>query len=185
MGESFDLQRSEACLKTLVDTFNAFNGDLPASEGVTIPDEDINEILTGKREQSSPDSIDGSLWGYFQAAANLIKGRCFFITNNGLVGIGPSDMQPYDQDEVHIIHGAETPFILRRCAVKEDEQDEHTSSTTEGEKSVYRGNYDGSGNRILYHVIGECYVHCLMNGEWLEGKDRSDPLSYMDRIELF
>ncbi|KAJ4353554.1 uncharacterized protein N0V89_005284 [Didymosphaeria variabile] len=65
------------------------------------------------------------------------KDRRFFITQTGFLGLGPDPAEP--GDEVYIIQGASTPFVLR---------------PTEDSRS--------------YKIIGEAYVHGVMDGEFMQ-----------------
>lgn len=49
---------------------------------------------------------------YAENAHNTLRGRAFFITSKGYVGIGPDDIA--EDDTVVILYGARTPFILRK-----------------------------------------------------------------------
>lgn len=48
---------------------------------------------------------------FLLGVAVMIKERCFFLTANNLIGIGPLDSEPHDV--IALIAGAETPFVLR------------------------------------------------------------------------
>ena len=61
------------------------------------------------------------------------------MTRGGYIGLFPLDTQV--KDEVAIFHGCDTPFVIRRSA----------------------SHQDGS-----HTVIGECYVHGMMQGELFE-----------------
>jgi len=76
--------------------------------------------------------------------------RCFFVTETGLMGIGPRIAAPGDM--VCIVNGACVPLILRE--MKPGTQDEEVMST--GERK----------GKVLY--IGDAYVDGLMNGEGYE-----------------
>ena len=79
----------------------------------------------------------------------VCKGRTLFITNDGVMGLGPNTTR--FEDKVCIIHGCRVPFIIRRI----EEQKVWVSK----------------GRVILkefYVLIGECYVHGFMNGEALK-----------------
>ncbi|KAF7592422.1 hypothetical protein BBP40_000270 [Aspergillus hancockii] len=78
---------------------------------------------------------DGKSWRFVQAAQNACSGRRLFITDAGMLGLGPAAMEPGDR--LCILFGASTPFILRR----------HGQS---------------------WQLIGECYVKCLMSGEFVK-----------------
>lgn len=72
-------------------------------------------------------------------AAN--KERRLFATRRGYVGSGPPWMS--NNDVVCIIHGADTPFLIRKSPTSDD-------------------------GKVVYTLVGECYVHGMMNGEGLE-----------------
>jgi hypothetical protein len=92
---------------------------------------------------------------YFMELVDITMGhRVVFFTHQGYLGIGPPNMQ--EDDVVFIPHGAETPFVLRPNHMPPD---------------------IGAGEiwQTLYHVIGECYVHGLMDGEaFAEGSGFSE-----------
>jgi hypothetical protein len=69
------------------------------------------------------------------------KSRRFFVTQAGLLGLGPDSAGI--GDEVYIISGASTPFLLR-CG-KENQQ---------------------------LQIIGESYVHGIMDGEFMQRKPK-------------
>lgn len=71
----------------------------------------------------------------------FLQGRAVFRTRAGLIGIGPDYMK--EGDQVWDVLGGEVPFILRAAA--RDENDGRT--------------------KLLYNLVGECYVHGIMNGE--------------------
>lgn len=74
----------------------------------------------------------------FQATVSLIcSWRCFFVTHTGHMGIGPLDM--HEGDVVAVLFGSTIPFALRRV--------------------------DGPADR--YVLLGECYVHGIMDGEFV------------------
>ena len=78
--------------------------------------------------------------GYtFQSAVSLIcSWRRFFVTGSGHMGIGPVGMRR--DDVVAVLFGSTTPFVVRRV--------------------------DGMAKR--YKLVGECYVHGIMDGELVE-----------------
>lgn len=78
----------------------------------------------------------------FNAAfSDAMEVREIFSTKSGLIGIGPPYIQPGDL--LCIIIGAQSPFLVRRCM----------SPTAE--------------SAPVYELVGDCYVHGLMNGEGL------------------
>jgi hypothetical protein len=72
---------------------------------------------------------------------HVCNGRRLFMTNDGHFGIGPRAMEP--EDEVAVLFGGITPFIVR------------SASQRRKEPQVY-----GS-----YRFVGESYVHGFMKGE--------------------
>jgi len=77
--------------------------------------------------------------------------RVFFITKDGLMGLGPRHTRP--GDEVVVLSGSQIPFILRNRRI----------STVQFDLGI------GSLRLIWqYRVLGDCYVHGIMNGEAVE-----------------
>jgi hypothetical protein len=66
--------------------------------------------------------------------------RRFCVTKRGYLAIVPPRSEPGDL--IYILHGTQTPFALRRC--------------TEGSPDIY-------------DLVGECYVHGVMDGESILG----------------
>ena len=89
-------------------------------------------------------SIDKSTWDeawtFNGPFSDAMEARVIFTTKRGLIGIGPPYMQ--SGDLICIIIGAQTPFLVRKI-----------KSATE--------------QAPMYEVVGDCYVHGLMNGEGL------------------
>lgn len=75
------------------------------------------------------------------------SGRKLFITRQGLIGLGPSWMEP--GDEVWVLSGGSVPFILRPLKNTGIEK-----SCNEIERS-----------QKCHIVIGDCYTHGIMFGE--------------------
>ncbi|CAO2650180.1 Nn.00g014720.m01.CDS01 [Neocucurbitaria sp. VM-36] len=72
---------------------------------------------------------------YRLALEGNICGWRFFTTQGGFVGLGPPNTMAGDL--VYVLNGASVPFLLRRSATRTG----------------------------AYRLVGECYVHGLMNGE--------------------
>ena len=87
-------------------------------------------------------SIWDEAWMFNAAFSDAMDTRVIFTTKRGLIGIGP----PYIQagDLLCIIIGAQTPFLVRK----------RMSPISEKAAPVYE-------------LVGDCYVHGLMNGEGL------------------
>lgn len=92
------------------------------------------------------------------AIALACQNRCFFKTQNNYIGIGPAEMKLLDN--VVILYGGRTPYILRPC---------NHSWIGGGSLPMARGEDDGS--RFL---VGDCYVHGVMNGEMMERSDNEE-----------
>lgn len=75
------------------------------------------------------------------AVALTVYEKRLFISSKGYIGWGPNTMCP--GDTIAVLHGSNMPFVVRALP----EQPAGVSS--------------GSG----YTMVGECYVHGLMNGE--------------------
>lgn len=74
-------------------------------------------------------------------AFHVCNGRRLFMTNDGHIGIGPRAMEP--GDEVVVLFGGITPFIVRSIWQRRKESEGHGS----------------------YRFVGESYVHGFMKGE--------------------
>ena len=74
---------------------------------------------------------------YYTSVPSFTKGRVFFTTAEGHIGLAPREVRPGDQ--VCIVLGYQSPLVLR-------------------------ANEDGD-----YTVIGECYLHGVMDGAGLFG----------------
>lgn len=81
----------------------------------------------------------GDAFRWSHEATLVTRYRCFAVTAQGYYVLGPSSIE--QGDVVAILNGGRTPFLLRR-----------------------RGEDDADG----WTLVGECYVHGLMNGEALQ-----------------
>ncbi|KAF2121032.1 hypothetical protein BDV96DRAFT_566128 [Lophiotrema nucula] len=86
---------------------------------------------------------------YATAAAAAQQHRKMFQTEDWKVGHGPATLDPGQEDVVCILQGAEVPFVLRPRGI-----------------SRYKNQ--------SYEVVGECYVHGIMDGEAVEGLEQID-----------
>ena len=80
---------------------------------------------------------------YTRTSPSVCMLRRFYITSKGYMGIGPLEMSVGDQ--VHILIGGNVPFLLRH-------QDNKTV-------------IDNSSKVCRYKLIGDCYLHGIMDGE--------------------
>ena len=109
------------------------------------------------------DRLISRMWGS--------QGISFFRSMDGRFGLGTSAIQP--GDEVWLLEGGQTPFILRRDPARTFEMSVTTSSSIATEKdhfisffsSLLSGDGSGSRARSGYRVLGETYVHGVMYGE--------------------
>ncbi|KAE9368220.1 HET-domain-containing protein [Stipitochalara longipes BDJ] len=94
----------------------------------------------------------GALWespSIIQVRGSIpvaVLGRRFFVTKTGYIGIGPSKIQ--EGDEIWVVASCKVPIIARKCAGEE------------GVKLI-------TDDTIfpLYTLVGDCYVHGVMDGE--------------------
>lgn len=103
----------------------------------------------------SPSSQEAIAW--MEAFEKCAAGRRLFVTARGFIGMGPPGATV--DDEVVLIFGAATPFVVRH---------------PEGSKC---GLFSSLGCNLPFHMVGECYIHGLMDGEGLrlvstQGGDR-------------
>ncbi|KAH7410679.1 heterokaryon incompatibility protein-domain-containing protein [Cadophora sp. MPI-SDFR-AT-0126] len=82
--------------------------------------------------------------------------RRVFSLKEGYLGLGPAAMEV--GDEVVILFGGMTPFVVRPVPMQDDQCKEYRS----------------------YYFVGECYVHGIMHGEAVEAwrKSGSDAVFY-------
>lgn len=83
------------------------------------------------------------------AIARGISNRSFFVTPGKLIGIGPPQLGV--QDRIVIIAGAQMPFVVRSIT-------------------------DQNGLQGQYTIIGEAYVHGVMDGSSVPLDDDGDPI---------
>ncbi|KLO94933.1 heterokaryon incompatibility protein (het-6OR allele) [Fusarium fujikuroi] len=114
------------------------------SEGFRAPsvvkDDQDKDPLGGKYKRPSMQRLTPlgrrKLRNFEKQMRNATQGRKLFMTESGLLGLGPKTLgQSSSKDEVWILMGARVPFILHHI---------------EGSK---------------YRVVGEAYVHGVMYGE--------------------
>jgi len=79
------------------------------------------------------------------AVTSATTNRRFFLTEQGYMGLGPTNMQI--GDAVYVLCGGNTPFLLRSA----------------GAKFV-----PDVGQRECQILVGDCYVHGIMDGEAMD-----------------
>jgi Heterokaryon incompatibility protein (HET) len=96
------------------------------------------------------DLTAGSWTNEVYALFPAIARSVFFLTQDGRPGLGPLDTEP--GDVVAIMAGGDVPYVLRESSVV------------------------GQGSR--YRLVGECYVHGIMDGEAV-GPNKYKDLDYI------
>ena len=84
---------------------------------------------------------------YAMLADSMLAGRRLFVTESGHLGIGPMNLQPGDL--ICVLIQAEVPFALR------------------SKRIVNRKRLFWEPEQIHAELVGECYVHGIMDGECL------------------
>lgn len=67
--------------------------------------------LPVKGASGSTRNICGDTHRFLATTEELCRGRCFFVTKGGLMGLGPRIMSP--GDKVCILFGSQVPFVMR------------------------------------------------------------------------
>ncbi|KAK4973388.1 hypothetical protein LTR42_005373 [Elasticomyces elasticus] len=108
----------------------------------------------GKRDQTSLPVVDSemALFGVAVKAATFL--RCFFITERGYFGLGPSQARP--GDDVKVFLGGRVPFVVRSV----------DPSNAPSGSSAPPGGY--------FSLVGDCFVQGIMDGESCVNVDRTD-----------
>ncbi len=126
------------------------------------------EHLVNNNESGGESASSGA--GPFSAFArspSLL--RNFFTTNTSYFGLGPSYTRP--GDVVVIFNGDTTPFVLR--PIKPDRQLTNLS-VEEKTKDIFSPDEQ-------YELVGECYVHGLMDNEVIAPQWRTKEQSFWIR----
>ncbi|KAH8768217.1 hypothetical protein F5883DRAFT_616865 [Diaporthe sp. PMI_573] len=88
------------------------------------------------------------------AITSAISGRRLFITEKNYMGLGPAGTT--EGDMVHVVAGGHTPFVTRRS-------DKHQAI-----------DIPGVGRQDCLSLIGDCYVHGIMDGEAVKDQGMMD-----------
>lgn len=108
-----------------------------------------------------------------ECAAN---GRCFFMTQNGRLGIGPSTVRP--DDTVYILHGSRVPIILRKSGISKTckdkvveklvlSTDDRTTAKVAAGRETSKFSVCNEKHEDCYKVVGDAYIHGIMNGNMI------------------
>ncbi|OGM45269.1 hypothetical protein ABOM_006437 [Aspergillus bombycis] len=126
----------------------------------------LNSLGIDVSDLGAHDSYSSSIRSFIMQATYRRK---FFFTANGRTGLGPVGTEI--DDTVCIFPGAKTPFILRRRPT--------------GVGGVGGGRYRYPFIRLAmkaHEILGDCYVHRLMDGEAMH--DWEDVGSNYNRLEI-
>jgi hypothetical protein len=145
----FFLDFREATIrKYTLDHANSTPGPKPLSENENLLQEE-GEFLE-LRYNAKPyferfqEHMVGS-FSFSNALGSCCNGRCFGVTEKGYMVVAPPGTK--EGDMLCLIMGAQVPFLLRPLSDSEEE---------------------ASNGKRCYALVGECYVHGMMDGEGLE-----------------
>ncbi|KAJ4310661.1 hypothetical protein N0V94_008334 [Neodidymelliopsis sp. IMI 364377] len=82
----------------------------------------------------------------YESLVGMMEKQTFFVTKSGYMGIGPERTRAGDQ--VWVFHGGNVPFVMRKVGKEEE------------------------GDGPLLKLVGDAYVHGIMDGEALDGEAR-------------
>jgi hypothetical protein len=116
---------------------------------------------------SNPPDLNFDLYASIKTA---IMRRRFFITQMGYIGLGPAGVQP--GDELYLLLGGRAPFVLRQSGF-------HSVPIIPDRPGI------GSVRRLGHKVIGDCYVHGLMDGEAMQAWNKNARAWLDESKELF
>lgn len=133
----------DAHWKTLVGNRCERSQAAPESFGELFPR--VRRFL--ERKQAKDESFDANgeeyaaLWPFMKLLLNTFEMMRFGVTGKGYFGLFVNETQP--GDVIHILLGQHTPYVLRRSSAL--------------------------ANR--FQLVGQCYTHGIMNGEFVGSKD--------------
>ncbi|KAM0277826.1 hypothetical protein ACHAQH_005530 [Verticillium albo-atrum] len=128
------------------------------------PDHDVSieslKLVLEQQDDSkrTSSSYDYSTLIYVTQLIATCKGRTFFTTDEGYIGLGPKHTKP--GDKVFALLGCDVPLVLR-------------NHRTGGSKANLQGD-------TAFEVVGDSYIHGLMCGEALLGPLPNDCKMTMD-----
>lgn len=109
----------------------------PTSGPGTHGEDGVGFMSLGPRDPDLGREHDNTVGASVKANTFL---RRIFITDHSYMGLGPPNLQP--GDEIHVLLGGRTPFVLRPVHAIE-----------------------GPVPFFLYMLVGDCYLHGFMDGE--------------------
>lgn len=113
------------------------------------------EVPEGTGQTEAPDARR-----FYEALCHACSNRTFFVTRKGYMGIGPGNMgnMGREGEQVFVLGGAELPFILMKGR-------SHPQYWSLRDRASASDEDDEDGSQASFSVIGECYVHGIMDGE--------------------
>ncbi len=102
---------------------------------------------------------------YHARLASCLPIHSFFTTKGGLMGLGPRNAQV--GDSVIVMSGSRIPFLLRSTRLGQVLLDETVNKL----RLIWQ-----------YQVIGDCYVHGIMNGEAVKDMDWANDYEVYDLV---
>lgn len=91
-----------------------------------------------------------ALFSYKAHMLGMLPDRRLSTTKKGYLGLGPASMLV--RDLICVLKGAEVPFVLRE-----------TGEVVRRSKSLWKK------EQLLCILVGECYVHGIMDGQFWRG----------------
>ena len=92
---------------------------------------------------------------YLAAFLGCFIGRQYFSLSTGHLGLGPLDVR--NGDLVCVIVDGDVPFVIRKAGANGSGRFQQQSETQ-------------------YQLVGECYIHGIMDGEFWQGKSKIEEL---------
>jgi Heterokaryon incompatibility protein (HET) len=114
----------------------------------SVHDSNIDDLQLGQRADAN------GLFLYKASMVVALSGRCIFATDEGYLGLGPRNLKAGDL--MCVVPGAEVPFALR-------ERDDRVGRL---KRTFWRK------ERRECELVGECYVHGIMDGEHWKGRSQ-------------
>jgi hypothetical protein len=131
------------------------------------------------QESNEPDPEIATRNAFHYAVECASEGRRFFVTKTGYIGVGPRNM--LIGDYAFVLNGSRVPFILRRAHRSVDclgDRIETLNSATAPQPTYLAAGKDAKApdyqkvchetHANCYYVIGDAYVHGIMNGEAMQ-----------------
>lgn len=105
----------------------------------------------------------GDAFKWSHEATLVTRYRRFAVTAGGYYVMGPDSME--DGDVIAVLDGGRTPFVIRRVHDKMDLSKRSDGSFETSNVGDDHGNVRTGRTANQWLLVGECYVHGLMNGE--------------------